>query len=79
MKAGKGIDSKELQQKILSDGQTTSVRKHLKKVGNYVTELRGKEVAPWVEKARKVGVKEDELADVGYVCILQWVSQLGLN
>ena len=63
-------DPQEIEAKLLGDGHVSSRMKHLNMVGNYITQLRGKDAVAWMEKARAVGATEDELADVGYICIL---------
>ncbi|PWA08028.1 carboxymuconolactone decarboxylase family protein [Pueribacillus theae] len=59
-----------IEDKILSDGKVSTRLKHLTMIGNYIVELRGRDAVPWIEKARKVGVSEADLADLGFVCIL---------
>jgi len=59
-----------IEAKILQDGKVSSRLKHLNMVGNFIIELRGKDAVPWIEKARKAGVSEADLADLGYICIL---------
>lgn len=66
----KTADEQLIQEKILHSGNVSTTLKHVNMVGNYIVELRGKDAIPWIEKARKVGVKEEELADLGYICIL---------
>ncbi|WP_164667757.1 carboxymuconolactone decarboxylase family protein [Virgibacillus doumboii] len=68
--AVKSGDESQIQERILSDGHVSSQQKHLNMVGSYIVELKGEEAVPWIEKAREVGVKEEELADLGYNCIL---------
>lgn len=63
-------DRQKLEKKILEDGCVPSKLKHLNMVGNYITELRGKDAVSWVEKSRQMGATEEELAEVGYICIL---------
>ena len=61
---------KEIETKLLGDGHVSTRMKHLNMVGNYITQLRGKDAIDWMEKAREVGASEEDLADVGYICIL---------
>lgn len=63
-------DPIKIEQKILLGGNVSSKIKYLNMIGNYITELRGKDAVPWIEKARNVGASEAELADIGYLCIL---------
>lgn len=70
LKLMRSSNTKEIEAKILSDGRVSTHLKHLNMVGNYVAELRGKDAEPWIEKARKAGVSESDLADLGYICIL---------
>ncbi len=63
-------NSKEIESKLLGDGHVSTRMKHLNMVGNYITQLRGKDAVAWMEKAREVGATEEDLADVGYICIL---------
>ena len=55
---------------IMAAGTVSESRKYLALVGMYITELDGKGAGPHVENARKHGVTEEELADLGYVIIL---------
>jgi alkylhydroperoxidase/carboxymuconolactone decarboxylase family protein YurZ len=66
----KSGDKEKIEKTILRDGEVSTQLKYLNMVGNYITELRGKDAVQWMEKARQNGVKEEELADVGYICIL---------
>lgn len=63
-------DNERIEAKILSAGNVSAEQKHLNIVGNFIVELKGEEAVPWIIKARSVGVKEEELADLGYICIL---------
>ena len=63
-------DAKEIEAKLLGAGHVSTRMKHLNMVGNYITELRGAEAVEWMERAREVGASEEDLADVGYICIL---------
>jgi|SRR5690625_349755 len=66
----KANDERLVKEKILQDGKVPASRKYLNMVGNFIVELRGQDAIPWIEKARDAGVKEAELADLGYICIL---------
>lgn len=68
--AAKSGDPKTIEEQILMDGQVSSKQKYLTMVGNYITELRGKDAVQWIDKVRLMGVTEAELADIGYICIL---------
>ncbi|PZX04561.1 alkylhydroperoxidase/carboxymuconolactone decarboxylase family protein YurZ [Psychrobacillus insolitus] len=63
-------DEAQIEAKLLGDGHVSTRLKHLAMVGNYTTQLRGADAAPWMEKARQAGASEADLADVGYICIL---------
>lgn len=64
------FDGEKVEKKILGDGKVSTRLKHLTMVGNFITELKGTAAAPWIEKARLAGASEDDLADIGYICIL---------
>lgn len=64
------VDKEKMEETLLGEGHVSSRMKHLNMVGNYITQLRGEDARPWIEKARAVGVTEAELADVGYICVL---------
>lgn len=55
---------------IMSAGAVSESRKYLALVGMYITELDGPGAKPHVDNARKHGVTEEELADLGYIIIL---------
>lgn len=55
---------------IMSAGSVSESRKYLALVGMYITELDGAGAGPHVENARRHGVTEEELADLGYIIIL---------
>jgi alkylhydroperoxidase/carboxymuconolactone decarboxylase family protein YurZ len=38
--------------------------------GIFITELKGKQVEKWMEAARENGASEEQLADVGFICLL---------
>lgn len=63
-------DKEKIEETLLKEGYVSTQMKHLNMVGNYITQLRGADAVPWIEKARAVGVTEAELADVGYICVL---------
>ncbi|TQR18817.1 carboxymuconolactone decarboxylase family protein [Psychrobacillus soli] len=63
-------DKDKIEAKLLCEGHVSTRMKHLNMVGNFITQLRGADAVPWIEKARAVGVTEAELADVGYICVL---------
>ena len=65
-----GGDNEKIEETLLGEGHVSTRMKHLNMVGNYITQLRGADAIPWIEKARAVGVSEAELADVGYICVL---------
>ncbi|MBY7144532.1 carboxymuconolactone decarboxylase family protein [Virgibacillus sp. NKC19-3] len=68
--AVKSNDKRQIQEMILDYGHVSDKLKYLNMVGNYIVDLRGEAALPWIEKARKIGVKEEELANLGYICIL---------
>ena len=49
---------KEIESKLLGDGHVSKRMKHLNMVGNYITQLRGKDAVAWMEKAREVGATD---------------------
>ncbi|ETI65866.1 carboxymuconolactone decarboxylase family protein [Neobacillus vireti] len=59
-----------IEEKVLGEGKVSTRLKYLNMVGNYIVELRGKEAVAWIEKARRAGVSEADLADLGSICIL---------
>lgn len=63
-------DKLKIEVTLLGSGHVSTRMKHLNMVGNYITQLRGADAVPWIEKARAVGATEAELADVGYICVL---------
>lgn len=63
-------EERHVRETILGDGYVSVQLKYLNMVGNYIVELRGEDAKTWIEKAREIGVKEEELADLGYICIL---------
>ncbi|MEI2472008.1 hypothetical protein V8V75_20970 [Peribacillus frigoritolerans] len=38
--------------------------------GIFITELKGKQVGEWMEAARVNGASEEQLAEVGLICLL---------
>lgn len=68
----KNVDptSDEIIHLIMSDGAVSKERKYLNLVGQYITELRGTDAKPAIEKAKEVGVTESELADLGYIVMI---------
>ena len=50
----------QIEEKLLGDGHVSTRMKHLNMVGNYITQLRGADAVPWMEKAREVGASEAE-------------------
>lgn len=63
-------EPQEIEEKLLGGGYVSTRMKHLNMVGNYITQLRGTEAVAWIKKARSVDASEEDLADVGYICIL---------
>lgn len=55
---------------LLEDGNVSSKMKSMLMVGIFSAELQGLEVAGWMERARALGATEDELAEVGLICLL---------
>lgn len=60
----------ELELKLLSEGAVSSKLKHLLVAGIYMTELQGEVVKPWMGAAREHGATEEELVEVGLICLL---------
>lgn len=63
-------NKEKIEETLLGEGHVSSRMKHINMVGNYITQLRGADAVPWIEKARAAGATEAELADVGYICVL---------
>lgn len=59
-----------LKEYILSDSAVSKTLKHILMVGIFITELKGKHVAEWMIAARANGTSEEQLADVGFICLL---------
>ena len=57
-----GGDNERIEETLLGEGHVSTRMKHLNMVGNYITQLRGADAVPWIEKARAVGVAEAELS-----------------
>ena len=70
VKSAIAANKEKMESILLADGVVSSKLKHLAMVGNYTTELDGRGAAPWLEQARRAGATEEELAEVGYICIL---------
>lgn len=63
-------DERGLRDKITKDSIVSKKSKLLLMAGIYTTELKGKKAAYWMEEARGNGATEEELAEVGLVCLL---------
>jgi alkylhydroperoxidase/carboxymuconolactone decarboxylase family protein YurZ len=63
-------EKEKIEETLLGEGHVSTRMKHLNMVGNYITQLRGADAIPWIEKTRAVGATEAELADLGYICVL---------
>lgn len=63
-------DAEAIEAKLFEEGHVSTRLKLITMVGNYITQLRGADAVPWIEKARAAGATEAELADVGYICLL---------
>lgn len=70
LKIVKSRDEDLLKDYILSDSVVSKTLKHILMVGIFITELRGKQVEEWMEVARTTGASEEQLADVGFICLL---------
>lgn len=55
---------------LLESGIVGSEMKAMLMVGIYCAELQGFESAEWFERARALGATEDELVEVGLICLL---------
>ncbi|CAH0173709.1 hypothetical protein SRABI96_01258 [Peribacillus sp. Bi96] len=63
-------DQNSLKNYILSDSVVSKKLKHILMTGIFITELKGKQVEEWMEAARENGASEEQLADVGFICLL---------
>ncbi|MCP3762969.1 carboxymuconolactone decarboxylase family protein [Domibacillus sp. A3M-37] len=63
-------DKQGLKEKIVSDSAVSKKLKRLLIAGIYTTELKGREAEKWMAKARENGATEEELAEVGLICLL---------
>ncbi|MGE7763077.1 carboxymuconolactone decarboxylase family protein [Peribacillus sp. NPDC097895] len=63
-------DENSLKDYILSDSVVSTKLKHILMTGIFITELKGKQVEEWMEAARENGASEEQLADVGFICLL---------
>lgn len=63
-------DQNSLKDYILSDSVVSKKLKHILMTGIFITELKGKQVEEWMEAARENGASEEQLADVGFICLL---------
>lgn len=63
-------DQETLEPILLADGIVTSKLKHILIAGIYCTELQGKSAGKWMDNAREHGATEDELAEMGLICLL---------
>ncbi|MGX9132943.1 carboxymuconolactone decarboxylase family protein [Rummeliibacillus sp. JY-2-4R] len=66
----KANDENALSKKLLENGFVSSQLKHALMVGIYTTVLQNQPVETWTVKARNIGVSEEQLAEVGYICLL---------
>lgn len=55
---------------LLEDGIVSAKMKSMLMAGIYCAELNGLEAAGWLEQARTLGATEEELAEVGLICLL---------
>ncbi|WP_458352621.1 carboxymuconolactone decarboxylase family protein [Peribacillus frigoritolerans] len=63
-------DQNSLKNYILSDSAVSKRLKHILMTGIFITELKGKQVGEWMEAARVNGASEEQLAEVGLICLL---------
>ncbi|MED4716950.1 carboxymuconolactone decarboxylase family protein [Bacillus badius] len=57
-------------EKIMDDAVVSRKMKQLLMVGIFITELKGQQAGKWMKTARENGASEEELADVGFICLL---------
>lgn len=57
-------------QLLLDHGAVSAKMKAMLMVGVYSTELQGSEAGVWMELARENGASDEELAEVGLICLL---------
>lgn len=55
---------------LLTDNVVNEKMKYLLMVGSYTSRLQHTEVDEWTKKARTNGVEENELAELGFTCLL---------
>ncbi|WP_330502491.1 carboxymuconolactone decarboxylase family protein [Peribacillus frigoritolerans] len=70
LKLVKSEDQNSLKDYILSDSAVSKRLKHILMTGIFITELKGKQVGEWMEAARVNGASEEQLAEVGLICLL---------
>ncbi|USK67088.1 carboxymuconolactone decarboxylase family protein [Peribacillus frigoritolerans] len=70
LKLVKSGDQNSLKDYILSDSAVSKRLKHILMTGIFITELKGKQVGEWMEAARLNGASEEQLAEVGLICLL---------
>ncbi|MFU2016091.1 carboxymuconolactone decarboxylase family protein [Peribacillus butanolivorans] len=70
LKLVKSEDQNSLKDYILSDSVVSKRLKHILMAGIFITELKGNQVEEWMEAARENGASEEQLADVGFICLL---------
>lgn len=63
-------DGGDMEEVILRDGHVSRKNKLLLMSGIYITVLNGKIAGTWMEKARRSGAEEPELAETGAICLL---------
>lgn len=65
------IEKNQNVEEIILASNTVSIKiKYLLLIGCYSVNLLNKEVVFWTEKAREKEVKEEELAELGFICLL---------
>ncbi|WP_260287226.1 carboxymuconolactone decarboxylase family protein [Peribacillus aracenensis] len=70
LKLVKSEDQNSLKDYILSDSVVPKRLKLILMTGIFITELKGEQVGEWMEEARLNGASEEQLAEVGLICLL---------
>ncbi|MFJ7733398.1 carboxymuconolactone decarboxylase family protein [Lysinibacillus sp. NPDC097231] len=63
-------DENALKTELLNGNVVSTQMKYILMTGIYTTVLKNKETDYWAKKSREVGVAEEELAELGYICLL---------
>ncbi|MFB7159491.1 carboxymuconolactone decarboxylase family protein [Lysinibacillus sp. NPDC056232] len=63
-------DENALKSELLNSNVVSTKMKYILMTGIYTTVLKNEETDYWAKKSRDVGVVEEELAELGYICLL---------